>query len=112
MIRSTVDKTALPLSARACSREELLGSEWICRPRPEAVEGELRLLVRVYIDEDVVVFLLWRLAFPIEVWRIVSGHLDAGSSRQDWILFRAPTAKHQILDAIYIVDFGGVDVPI
>src|SRR5216684_2104419 len=112
MIRRAVARTALPPSAVAYSFEKLLGSEWLRRPRPETIEGKPGLLAGFDIDEGVVVLLLRRLAFPIEVRRIVGGHLDARATRQNWVLFCAAAAQHQILHPIYFIDFGGVDVAV
>src|SRR5216683_2393845 len=112
MIRRAVARTSLPQTPASRSREEFLGSEWLCRPWPEAIEGELCLLTRFDIDKDIVVFLLRRLAFPVKIGRIVGRHLDARATGKDGVLFSATTAQHQVLNPIYIVDFGGVDVPV
>src|SRR3954452_24198435 len=96
----------------ACSLEKLLGSERLRRPRPEAIESELRFLSRFDIDKDVIVLLLERLALPVEVRRIVGGHLDAGSTGKNRVLLGAATAQHQILYSVYFIDFGGVDMPV
>src|ERR1700741_1344790 len=100
MIRRAVAKTSLPQTPASGSLEEFLCPEWLRRPRPEAIEGEFRLLAGFNVHQHVVVLLLRRLALPVKVRRIISGHLDAGSPRQDWVLFCAPTAQHQILDPI------------
>src|SRR5260370_15493150 len=76
------------------------------------MEGELCLLSRLDIVKPVIVFLFRSLALPIEVRWIVSGYLDARATGKDRVLFRTATAQHQILYAIYLVDFGGVDVPV
>ena len=101
-----------PANARSLSHEEFFSSEWLCRPWPEAIEGELRLLARFDLDEDVVVFFLWRLALPVEIGRIVGGHLDARATGKDGVLFSATAAQHEVFYPIYIVDFGRVDVTI
>src|SRR5260370_20854169 len=112
MIRRAVARTALPQSAAVCSLEKLLRSEGLCRPRPEAIEGEFRLLVGLDIDKHVIVLLFRSLSLPVEVRRIARGHLDARATREDWVLFGATTPQHQILHPVYFVDFGGVDVTI
>src|ERR1700755_1643471 len=100
MIRRAVARILLPQSVAPCSREKLLRSERLCRPRPEAIERELGPLVRFNINQDVVVLLLGSLALPIEVGRIVGGYLDARPARQDWVLFRTTSTQHQILHPI------------
>src|SRR5580704_13040307 len=112
MIRIAVARTSLPLTPASCSLEEFLSPEWLCRPRPEPIEGEFRLLAGFNAHQHVVVLLSRRLALPVKILRIVKGYLDAGSPRQDWVLFCAPTAQHQVLYPIYVVDFGGMDVPV
>ena len=44
---------ALPSFNPACSLEKLHGCERLGRPRPEAIEGELRLLDRFNIHQDI-----------------------------------------------------------
>src|SRR5258706_393463 len=100
-------QTPLPFSL-----EELLSPEWLCRPRPEPIESEFRLLARFDVHEDVIIFLLGRRALPVKIGRIVGGHLDARATRQDRVLFGTPAAQHEILHTVYFEDFGGVDVTI
>src|SRR5262245_10555593 len=99
----------LPSFRRA---EQLYGCERFSRPWPKAIQRELRLLPRLDVDEDVVVFLRRRLTLPIEIRWIVRGHLDARPARKDWILFSASAAQEQVLHAIDLVEFGRVDVPV
>src|SRR5262249_48681280 len=92
--------------------EQLYGCERFSRPWPKAVQRELRLLPRLDVDEDVVVFLLRRLALPIEVRWIVRRHLDARPARKDRILFSTSAAQQQVPHAIDLVEFGRVYVPV
>src|SRR5438477_9796003 len=112
MIRSAVASASLPQTPLPFSLEEFLSPEWLCRPRPEPIESEFRLLARFNVHQDVIIFLLRRRALPVKIGRIVGGHLDARATRQDWILFGTPAAQHEILHPIYFVDFGGVYVTI
>src|SRR5262245_48409960 len=66
--------------------KQLYGRERFSRPRPEAVQRELRPLSRCDVNEDVVVFLLGRLALPIKVRRIAFGHLDARPAGEQRVL--------------------------
>lgn len=68
--------------------EPLDGRERLSRPRPEAIERELRLLPGFDVNEGVVVFLLGRLALPIEIRRIVRRHLNGCPARENRVLFR------------------------
>ena len=52
------------------------------------------------------------LTLPIQVQRVIRGHLDARPAGEDWILFGAATAKQQILHAINLVELGRMHVPI
>src|SRR5262249_60320472 len=92
--------------------EHLYGCERFSRPWPKAVQRELRLLPRLDVDEDVVVFLLRRLALPIEVRWIVRRHLDARRARKDRILFGTSAAQQQVLHTIDLVKFGRVYVAV
>src|SRR6266436_4550080 len=112
MIRRAVASASLPQTPLPFSLEELLSPEWLCRPRPEPIESEFRILAGLDIDKHVIVLLLWSLSLPVEVRRIARGHLDARATRQDRVLLRAATAQHQILHPIHFVDFRGVDVPV
>src|SRR6266700_598878 len=112
MIRRAVASASLPQTPLPFSLEELLSPEWLCRPRPEPIESEFRLLARFDVHEDVIIFLLGRRALPVKIGRIVCGHLDAGSTGKNGVLLGAATAQHEILHTVYFVDFGGVDVTI
>src|SRR6266478_2411936 len=112
MIRRAVASASLPQTPASGSLEEFLSPEWLCRPRPEPIEGEFRLLAGLDINKHVIVLLFRSLSLPIEVRWIVSGYLDARATGKDRVLFRTATAQHQILYAIYLVDFGGVDMPV
>src|SRR5215472_17810931 len=92
--------------------EQRLGSERLGRSRSIARQGEFRLLTRFDIDQDVVVLLSRRLAFPVEVRRIAGRDLDTGAAGKDRVLFRARTAQHQVFQTINVIQFGRVDVAV
>src|SRR5208337_4562180 len=100
MMSSAVTMSADPRCHSTDLSEQPHGRERLCRPRPEAIERELGLLSRLDVDQDIVVLLLGRLALPIEIRRIVRGHLDARTAREDGILFGAAAAQHQVFDAV------------
>src|SRR4029079_13514666 len=112
--RATATKPCHPPPAAGTGRlrEQRLGAKRFSRPWPEAVQCELCFLVRLDVNEDVVVLFLGRLPLPIKIRRIVGCHLNACPPGKDRILFRASTTKHQILDAINIIHLSGVDVPV
>src|SRR6516165_7893328 len=83
--------------------EQLHGCEWFSRPRPEAVQRELRLLSGLDVDESIVVLLLRRLTFPIQVRRIPRGNLDARAARKNRVLFCAAAAQQQVFHTIHLV---------
>src|SRR5262249_42610916 len=72
--------------------EQRLGPERLGRSGSVARQGEFRLLPRFDIHQDVVELLFRRLAFPVELGRIIGRDLDAGAAGKDRVLFRAPTA--------------------
>src|SRR5580765_3127365 len=102
-IRSTVVMTVPSL-------EQFHGREWLGRSGPKPVEGKLRLLSRLDVDQDVVVILLPSLPLPVQLGRIVRRHLHPRATGQDRVLLGPATAQHQVLDAVDLVDLGGVDV--
>src|SRR5438477_12616516 len=112
MIRSAVASASLPQTPLPFSLEEFLSPEWLCRPRPEPIEREFRLLARFDVHEDVIIFLLGRRALPVKIEWIVGGHLDARATRQDRLLFGTPAAQHETLPTVYFVDFRGLDATI
>ena len=69
-------------------------------------------LVRLHVNEDVVVILLGRLSIPIEIRRIVRRHFDGRLSGKDRILFRASAAEQQVFHAVDVVYLRGVVVPV
>src|SRR5439155_20020837 len=71
--------------------EQVHRREWLSRPRPEAIERELRRLAGLYVHQHVVVLLLRRRSFPVEVRRIVCRQLDARPPRKDGVLLRTAT---------------------
>src|SRR5215472_5233623 len=93
--------------ADLCQRDDLgeqcLGPERLGRSRSVARQGEFRLLTRFDIHQDVVVLFSWRLAFPVEVRRIVGWDLDTGAAGKDRVLFRAPTPQHQVFHLVNII---------
>src|SRR5262245_51214253 len=100
MISRAVATSALLLLPCRRLLEQLDGSERLGRPRPEAIEGESSLLTRFDVHQRVVVLLLGRLPLPVEVRRIVCRELDARAPRENRILLRAATAKHQVFHAV------------
>src|SRR5262249_48796201 len=92
--------------------EQRLSAKRFSRPRPETVQCELRFLVPLHVNEDVVVLFFRRLTLPIKVWWIVGRHLDACPPGKDWILFCAATPKHQIFHIIDIIHLRSVNVPV
>src|SRR5436305_11547680 len=79
--------------------EQVHRREWLSRPRPEAIERELRRLARLYVHQHIVVLLLRRRSFPVEVRWIVCRQLDARPPRKDRVLLRTATAQHQVFHA-------------
>src|SRR4249919_2472159 len=112
MISRAVVTIARTTLRYGCLLEQVHRRERLSRPRAEAIERELRWLARLYVHQDVVVLLLRRLAFPIQVGRIVCGQLDAGPARKDGVLLRAAAAQHQVFHAIDVEYLSGVDVPV
>ena len=92
--------------------EKLDGRKWFGRPRPEAIERELGLLLWINIYEQIIVLFLGRGAIPIEVRWIVRRHFDAGPAGEDRVLFRTTTAQHEVFHTVNFVHLGGMDVPI
>src|SRR5215472_13264131 len=95
-----------------CQRDDLgeqrLGPERLRRSRSVARQREFGLLTRFEIHQDVVVLLSRRLALPIEVGRIAIRDLDTCAARKDRVLFRAPTAQHQVFHTINVIELGRV----
>src|SRR5262249_19550977 len=84
--------------------EQRLSAKRFSRPRPETVQCELRFLIWLHVNEDVVVLFFRRLTLPIKVWWIVGRHLDACPPGKDWILFCAapPSIKYFTSSTSYI----------
>src|SRR5215813_11571148 len=74
------------------SAEQLHGLERRGCPRSEAIERERRPLAGLDIHEQVVIFLLGRLALPVEIRRIVLGDLDARPAGKNRVLFGTAAA--------------------
>ena len=70
------------------------------------------LLSGLHVHEHVVVFLLGRLPLPIQIRRVVRGHLDVRPAGKDRILFGAAAAQQQVLHAVHLVKLGRVHVPV
>src|SRR5262245_38030269 len=83
--------------------EHFHGCEWFSRPRPEAVQRELRLLSRLDVDKEVVVLLLRRLALPIKIRWIARRDFDARAARKNRVLLSAAAAQQQVLHAVHLV---------
>ena len=93
------------------SLEQFYASKRLSGPGPEAIERELRLLAGFHVHKDVVVFLLRRLALPVQIRRVVCRQLDAGPSRKNRVLFRTATTQHQVFDAVDVVYLGRMNMP-
>src|SRR5271168_2412607 len=86
------------LRRRAVLFQDLDRSVWLSRLRAEAVDGELRGLIRRHLDMQVVVLLPGRFAFPIQILRVVRRKvLDGGSTGKDRVLLGAPPPKTKYL---------------
>src|SRR6266498_6037148 len=92
--------------------KQIYGRERFSRPRPETIERKLRRLSGLHVHQKIVVFLLGRLAFPVEVLRVALGHLEARAARKDGILFRATATENEVFHAVYLIEFGSVNVPV
>src|SRR5258708_10074609 len=94
------------------SLEQLHALERLGRPGAVAIDGELGLLSGLDVNEQVVVFLLRSLPLPVEIRRVVLVDLDLCAARENRMLFGSAAAQQEILHAVKLVYFGGVNVPV
>src|SRR5512132_2638514 len=93
-LEGAVEAGARALPGRSLgSAEQLHDLEWRGRPRSEAIERERRPLAGLDVHEQVVIFLLGRLALPIEIRRIVRRNLDARPAGKNRVLFGTAAAE-------------------
>src|SRR5260370_1385298 len=87
--------------------EQLDALKRLGRPRSEAVQGELGLLIRVNVYKDVIVFFLRSLVLPIKVLCVVCGLVRIPRRGRAIVVWTGPKE-----DEAHVIEIELIDEPL